>query len=63
MMQKRWESPVVWAAVAAQVMAVLITLGVVDTGVGDAVEQVVAGVLQLLTLFGVLNNPTDGKGF
>lgn len=63
MEQSRWRSPVLWAAVVAQGVAVLITLGVIDTGVSEAINQVVAGVLQLLTVFGVMNNPKDGGGF
>lgn len=61
--QSRAKSPVVWAAVVAQLLAILITLGVIDTGISEAVNQVAAGVLQLLTIFGVLNNPTDKEHF
>lgn len=61
--QNRLRSPVVWAAVVAQVLAILLTLGAIDTGMGEMVEQVAAGVLQLLTIFGVLNNPTDKAHF
>lgn len=63
MEQNRLKSPVVWGAVVAQVLALLLTLGVIDTGTGDAINQVMAGALQLLTIFGVLNNPTDGASF
>lgn len=63
MKQNRLLSPVVWATIATHVLAILLTLDVIDTGVSDAVNQVVAGVLQLLTLFGVLNNPTDKAHF
>lgn len=63
MEQSRMKSPVVWGAVVAQVLAILITLGVIDTGMSETINQVVAGVLQLLTIFGVLNNPTDKAHF
>ena len=61
--QSRVKSPVVWAAVVAQVLAILITLGVIDTGMSETINQIAAGVLQLLTIFGVLNNPTDKEHF
>lgn len=61
--QNRLKSPVVWAAVVAQVVTILLTLGVIGGGVGDTVNQVVAGILQLLVIFGVLNDPTDGEHF
>lgn len=63
MQQNRIKSPVVWASVISQVLSILLALGVIDTGLGEMVEQVAAGVLQLLCLFGVLNNPTDKAGF
>lgn len=63
MEQNRLKSPVVWAAVVAQVVTILLTLGVIDTGLGEAVNTIAAGVLQVLTIFGVLNNPTDKANF
>jgi uncharacterized membrane protein len=65
MNQNRFKSKVVWAAIAGQVIALMELTGAfkalgLDTGV---VGDVVAGVLQLLVLFGVLNNPTNGDGF
>ncbi len=63
MEQKRIQSPVVWASLAAQALSVLVMLGVLDTGISDAVNDLVAGLLQLLVVLGVLNNPTDGVGF
>ena len=63
MQQNRFQSPVVWASIAAQVLAVLVTLGTVDTGMSDTLNGVVAAVLQLLVILGVLNNPTNGESF
>jgi len=63
MQQNRLHSPVVWASVAAQVLSVLVALGVVDTGLNETLNSVVTAVLQLLVVLGVLNNPTDGEGF
>lgn len=62
MEQNRWKSPVLWAGIVAQVVSMLILLGVIDAGVGDTVNQIAAGVLQLLALFGVINNPTNSAG-
>jgi len=60
--QNRWRSPVLWSGVVAQVVSLLILLDVIDTGMGDTINQVAAGVLQLLTLFGIVNNPTNPEG-
>ena len=62
MTQNRWRSPVLWSGVVAQVVSLLILLDVIDTGMGDSINQVAAGVLQLLTLFGIVNNPTNPEG-
>jgi uncharacterized membrane protein len=62
MTQNRWRSPVLWSGVVAQVVSLLILLDVIDTGMGDTINQVAAGVLQLLTLFGIINNPTNPEG-
>ncbi len=61
--QNRLRSPVVWAAVVAQVLSLLLTLGVIDTELSATVDMILAGVLQLLTIFGVLNNPTAKTHF
>lgn len=62
-LQNRLKSKVVWGAVIAQVLAILLALGVIDAGQSDAVNAVVTAVLQLMVVFGVLNNPTDPVGF
>ena len=59
MIQNRFKSPVLWSALAAQVLSMLMALGVIDTGLGDVIEGVIAALLELLVAFGVLNNPTD----
>ena len=63
MNQNRLKSKVLWAAVAAQIVSLLLALGIIDTTLGATVNEITAGVLQLLVLFGVLNNPTDGESF
>ena len=59
MIQNRFKSPVLWSALAAQVLSMLMVLGVIDSGLGDVIEGVIAALLELLVAFGVLNNPTD----
>lgn len=62
MEQNRFQSPVLWAALAAQLLSMLVLLGVIDTGMSEAIDGVVGAVLQLLAAFGVLNNPTNKSG-
>lgn len=61
MEQNRFKSPVVWTSIAAQILSILLLVGVIDTGMSEAIKAVVASVLQLLATFGVLNNPTSKK--
>ncbi len=63
MKQNRFLSPVTLAAIGAQLVNILILAGVIETGAGDAINAVIVAVLELLTVFGVVNNPTDRKGF
>jgi uncharacterized membrane protein len=62
MTQNRFRSPVLWAAVAAQIISIIGLVGGWDAiGVSDSVvKSVVTAVLEILTLIGILNNPTDG---
>ena len=61
--QNRFKSPVVWAAVVAQILTVLIVLDVINVAQQETINQVVAAVLQLLVAFGVINNPTAQDKF
>ena len=63
MEQNRFKSPVVWAAVVAQILTVLIVLDVITVAQQETINQVVAAVLQLLIAFGVINNPTTQDRF
>jgi len=62
-MQNRLKSKIFWAAIAAQIVTILILMGVINTGLGETVNQIIAIVLQILVTFGVLNNPTDKENF
>lgn len=63
MEQNRFKSPVVWAAVVAQILTVLIVLDVINVAQQETINQVVAAVLQLLIAFGVINNPVTPDKF
>ncbi len=65
MTQNRFRSPVLWAAIAAQIIALAQLTGLFEKIGLDAgtVGDVVAGVLQLLVLVGILNNATDAKNW
>ena len=59
-MKERLKSPVVWAAVISQV-CIIITLFAPDAG--QELKTVAACIIEILTLFGILNNPTDRDNF
>lgn len=61
--KERLKSPVTLAAIVGQIVTILLMVGAISTGAGDTVNNVTAGVIQLLVLFGVLNNPTDKANF
>ena len=63
MSQNRFKSKVVWAAIVAQVFTLLVTVGVVDTGMSATLETVAMAVLEMLVAFGILNNPSDKQHF
>ena len=63
MEQNRLKSPVVWAAVVAQILTVLIVLDVINVAQQETINQVVAAVLQLLIAFGVMNNRVTSDRF
>lgn len=59
MTQNRWESPVIWTALAAQILSLLVVLGVIDVTESEVLNGVIVAVCECLVAFGVLNNPTD----
>ena len=63
MIQNRWKSPVLWASLVAQVLALLVLTGVIGPAWSDAITGIVSAVLEALVAFGVLNNPTDKSAF
>lgn len=65
MEQSRWKSYVMWAAVIAQIVSIFGLLGLWDKiGMTSTTFQGVAtAILETLTLFGILNNPTSKTSF
>lgn len=63
MEQNRFKSKVVWATVAAQILAMLVAFGVIDTNVSETLNTAIAAMLQVFVIFGALNNPTNPDGF
>ena len=65
MTQNRFRSPVLWAAIVAQLLVILKLTGVwALVGVPESVvSDVAAAAIQLMVLFGILNNPTDAQAF
>ena len=63
MKQNRFKSKVVWLAVLAQVIVILQITGLLTVSEIEMINISVTAVLQILTLFGVLNSPTDADKF
>ncbi len=62
-LRSRLRSPVVWASVVSQILSIFVLLGVIGTEWSNAITGIVAAVLEALTIFGVLNNPTSSDKF
>ena len=60
MEQNRFRSPVVWAAVLGQV---LLIIGLFKPEISDTVKIIGMAVIEILTLFGILNNPVSKDSF
>jgi len=63
MEQNRFKSPVVWAAVVAQILSILVLMEVINPSQSEVINGVVVAVLQLLATFGILNNPVTPDRF
>lgn len=63
MKQSRWDSPVLWGALIAQILSILVLTGILDITQSQAINTVIAAVLELLVTFGVLNSPTTKDAF
>ncbi|MEG0766539.1 MAG: hypothetical protein RR482_02380 [Clostridia bacterium] len=63
MEQNRFKSVVTWTAIVSFVLSMLVTTGVILPDASQAITGAVSGVLNMLVVFGVLNNPTDKTRF
>lgn len=63
MTQNRWTSVPMLTALAAQLLSVLVLLGIIDLSQSEALEAVIIAICEALTAFGVLNNPTSKTSF
>ena len=61
--QNRLKSKVVWITVAAQLLGVLVALGVITPTNSDLINKLIVAALEVLVAFGVLNNPTTPDAF
>lgn len=59
-MKDRIKSPVVWLAVLAQIC---IIIGLFAPDISDTVKVIGTCVIEICTVFGILNNPTNREGF
>ena len=62
-MQNRFKSKVVWAAVLAQIVVILQLTGVLEISQISIINGVATAVIQMLVLFGILNNGTEKSKF
>ncbi len=58
----RWKSPVLWAAITAQLLSIFVAVKIIDVGLSDEIRNIVSMLLQLGVTVGVLNNPTNREG-
>jgi uncharacterized membrane protein len=61
--QNRWRSKYVWVALTSQVLSILVLTGVLDVSQSEIATQVIALLLQIGTVIGIINNPTDGENW
>lgn len=63
MTRSRFRSPVLWSTLVAQLLSILLAVGVIDVGQSTTVNIIAASILEILTVVGILNNPTNADGF
>ena len=63
MKQNRLKSPVFWSALASQILSILVLTRVIGAEWSIPIMGVVTSTLEVLTVFGLLNNPTDKENF
>ena len=57
---ERLKSPVVWVAVLAQIVLILAYF---SPEISETVKGIATPLIEIATLFGILNNPTEREEF
>lgn len=60
-MQNRFKSKVLWISIGTQILALLMTLGVINITTSNILETIIVSVCELFVILGILNNPTDSE--
>ena len=63
MEQNRFRSPVVWISLATLIVGLLMQVGLIGDSENKQIMQIVGTIIEMLTVVGILNNPTDKKNF
>ena len=58
--KERLKSPVVWTAVLMQVVLII---ALFNKELSETVKIIGTSIIEILTLFAILNNPSDKKNF
>ncbi len=56
----RLKSPVVWASVVAQIVLIV---ALYKPEISENIKIIATALIEILTTFGILNNPSDSKNF
>ena len=57
---KRLKSPVVWLAVLSQV---LVVVNMFNPDMAEHIKIIITSLIEICTIFGILNNPSDKDNF
>lgn len=59
-MLKKFKSPVVWITLIAQISLVI---SIFNESISDEFKIIATAIIEVLTVFGILNNPNDKEMF
>ena len=57
---KRLKSPVVWGCVIAQIALIV---AYINPDISETIKHIATPIIEIATLFGLLNDPTNREGF
>lgn len=63
MEQNRFRSPVVWVSLATLIVGLLMQVGIIGDTENKQIMQIVGTIIEMLTVIGILNNPTNKTQF